>query len=78
MLDFAKNSSIEFLRNDGSIIYELDIKSRRNLAFGAGYKFKDRYGLELRYQTNREVLSDYVYWISDYNTLSIIVGYSLF
>ncbi|MFB1040707.1 MAG: tRNA modification GTPase, partial [Polaribacter sp.] len=56
----------------------LDVKSRNNLAFGIGYKLNDKYGLEMRYQTSREILSDFVFWNSNYNTLSIIFGYSFF
>jgi hypothetical protein len=78
VMDFANNSSIEFLRKDGSMLNELQIKSGRNLALGVGYKYKDRYGLEIRYASNRELLNDYLYWDSNYRTVSVILGYSLF
>jgi len=45
---------------------------------GIGYKQNDRYSLEIRYQTNREILGNYLSWNSEYKTLSIIFGYSLF
>lgn len=78
VFDFSNNSSIKFLRNDDSMISELEIKTRRNLAFGIGYKYKDRYSLEIRYNTNREILGDYIHWNSNYNSLNIILGLSLF
>ncbi|MBN2636281.1 MAG: PorT family protein [Prolixibacteraceae bacterium] len=78
VLDFSNNSSIKFLSNDDSMVSELKIKSRRNLALGMGYKYKDRYSLEMRYSTNGNILGDYLYWNSDYRTISIIIGYSLF
>jgi hypothetical protein len=76
--DFAMNSSIKFLRNDGALLDELKIKSRSNFALGVGYNYKKRYSLEIRYNTNREVLSDYMYWQSDYNSLNVILGFSIF
>jgi len=78
VLDFARNSTIEFLRQDNSILSSLEIKSRPNIAFGIGYKFKDKYGFEMRYSTSRNVLGNYLAWGSDYRTISIVIGYSIF
>ena len=78
IFDLSSKSSIEFKRSDNSILSSLDIKSRPNLGLGIGYKQNDRYSLEMRYQTNREVLREYLSWNSEYKTLSIIFGYSLF
>lgn len=73
IIDLSSNSIIDF--SSGT---DLEIKTENNLAFGIGYKHNDKYSLELRYQTSRGVLSNYIYWNSDYKTLSIILGYSLF
>lgn len=78
VFDFAYNSEIKFSREDDSILSSLEIKPRRNIALGIGYKFKDRYGFEMRYSTNRNILDDYFSWNSDYRTISIVIGYSLF
>lgn len=78
IFDFSINSNIEFTRSDGSLFKTLNIVTRRNIALGVGYKYKDKYGLEIRYQTGREILGEYMYWNSTYRTLSIIFGYSLF
>lgn len=78
LMDFSSKSSIEFTRNDGSSLSSLNIKTRNNIAFGIGYKHNDKYSLEIRLQTNREVLGDYTFWSSEYKTSSIIFGYSLF
>ncbi len=77
IFDLSSNSIIEFDRKDGSNINSLEIKTRNNLAFGFGYNY-NKYSLELRLQTPREILSDYVYWNSDYKTVSIILGYNIF
>ncbi len=57
---------------------EFEINSKPNMAFGLGYKFRERYSLELRYHSPREILNGYASWLSDYNTMSVIFGYSHF
>jgi hypothetical protein len=71
------NSSIEFLRNDGSTINTLDINSSNNYVFGLGYKSKKKYNVEIQYQTYRELLGNYYEWNSRYNTVSLIFGINL-
>ncbi|PCH75559.1 MAG: tRNA modification GTPase [Flavobacteriaceae bacterium] len=78
ILDLSSNSSINFKRADNSILSTLDIETRNNLAFGIGVKLYDKYSLEMRIQTNRELLGNYISWNGTYKTASIIVGYSLF
>ncbi|MGE5942973.1 MAG: tRNA modification GTPase [Flavobacteriales bacterium] len=78
IFDIENNSSIEFFRNDGSKFEELEIKTSYNFALGIGYKYIDKYSFELRYQTSREILGHYLNWNSDFNTVSLIFGYSLF
>ncbi|WP_340064051.1 outer membrane beta-barrel protein [Ascidiimonas aurantiaca] len=83
------NGSVVFdLNNESSVIdfdpgTDLDeFKTRNNMAFGVGYKHNDRYSVEFRYFTNRELLGDFFgqtrNWSSDYTTFSVILGYSLF
>lgn len=76
--DFNSKSTIEFTRNDGSHLSSIDIGTKDNRAIGIGYKQNDKYSLEVRYQTSREIIKENSPWTSDYKTLSIIFGYSLF
>ncbi len=73
VFDFAFKSTIDFEYGT-----DLQIQSRSNLALGVGYKFMDKYSLELRYGLNREILSNYSSYTSDYKSLSLLVGYTLF
>lgn len=73
ILDFPQNSKLR-----ANYALELDINSAPNMTFGIGYKLKEIYSLELRYQMPRELLNGYLLWQSDYNTLSVIFGYSIF
>lgn len=78
IFDFAYNSEIQFSAINDLMLSKIDIKTGRNLALGIGYKFMDRISLEIRYNTNREVLSNYIFWDSSYSNLSTIFGISLF
>lgn len=78
IFDFSSNSYIELVRNDGSYINSLEIKTNNNFAMGVGFKQNDRYSLELRYHAGREVLANYLYWNSEFKSISLIFGYSLF
>ncbi|BFP41781.1 hypothetical protein FGF1_26260 [Flavobacteriaceae bacterium GF1] len=79
---FVNGSFVFDLSFDSAIGFDtrsdLEVRTRNNLAFGIGYKFHEKYSLELRYQTNRDVLSNYFYWSSEYRSISMIFGYSLF
>ena len=72
VFDFTTNSTI---------VYEskvnLKINTRNNFAFGIGYKQNNKYSIELRYLSNREIISNYVYLSSKYSTFSVIFGYNL-
>lgn len=70
-------SSIDFFRN-GSVTSSLDLSALLNFGFGIGYKLNDKYSIELRHQTPREVLEDYISWGSEYKQTSVILGYTLF
>lgn len=78
IFDISSNSSVDFRRADNTNINILDIDSGSNLAFGAGYKFNDKYSMELRYLSGREILGRYAFWSSNFKTLSVIFGYSIF
>ncbi|HEV8515079.1 MAG TPA: outer membrane beta-barrel protein [Cyclobacteriaceae bacterium] len=75
---FDNNSKIEFKTGSGSLASFVDIKSESSAAFGAGLKYKNRFGIEIRYQTRREILENHAIWSSDYKTLAVIFGYTLF
>ena len=74
IFDFNLDSKIDF----SSGRQDLDISSQGNFGFGLGYTHNNKYSIELRYQTSRKVLGNYIYWSSSYKTVSIIFGYSLF
>lgn len=76
LVNFDLSPSLDYYRGDGSEFDHLDIKSAMNFAFGAGFKFQDRYIIEFRYQTARYILASYQNWNADYKTMSVIIGYN--
>lgn len=75
IMDFNLNSKFDFKRQVEST---LDIKSGSNLAFGFGYNYNEKYSIEFRYHSTRDLLTNYGPWSSKYNSLSLIFGYSIF
>lgn len=65
---FGFNSKIDFLDAAGI---------RNNMVFGVGYRYK-KLSFELKYDTPSNVFDNYVYWVSDYQRASFVVGYNLF
>jgi hypothetical protein len=77
LFDFTKNSSIIFKSVNGDFLNTLKVSSRRNLGLSLGYKYNHKYAISMKYQTNRNILSNYLSWDSRYKTISIIMGYTL-
>ncbi len=73
VLDVNLSSNITY-ENDS----DLEIKSGSNAAVGFGYKYNNKVSLELRYQSPRALLTNYNFYDTEYNSISLILGYSLF
>lgn len=78
ILNFPINSSFDLTRTDGNPYNSKKIETSNNFAFGAGYKFKDKYMLEIRYETNRQLLNYYANWATEFTSFSFILGYTIF
>ncbi|PQJ76564.1 outer membrane beta-barrel protein [Polaribacter glomeratus] len=51
---------------------------QNNFAFGLGYKLRNKFSLELRYQTTRDLYNEFFVLDLEYNTTSFIFGYTIF
>lgn len=56
----------------------LDITLVDNFAFGIGYSKNNKFSLEFRYETDRNLLESYSDFQSRYKNMSLMAGYSLF
>jgi len=75
-VDILLSKKIEFQKEDGSYLDPVTIYTFDNLGIGVGYQ-RNKYSVELRYQTPKEILKGYLAWQSHYNTFSLIVGYNI-
>lgn len=71
-LSFDINSSFKYRTVEPEII------SGNNLVFGTGYKYNDKFSAEFRVGTSRNLFRNNFYLESNYNTVSVILGYTLF
>jgi len=57
---------------------DLEISNTDNGFLGGGINYKDRYGIELRYSTPRNLLADYILPPARHKNISLILSYTLF
>ena len=57
---------------------EIEIKPRNSCVFGLGYNYKKKYSVEARMNLPKEILGSYIYWESNYQSVSLVFGYSIF
>lgn len=77
IIEHANDSNITFTWYNGTLQEIIEIKPRPNVGFGLGFKFNE-YSLSARYQTTRNVIGNYTFWDANYESFSVILGYSLF
>ncbi len=71
-IDFEMNSSIYY------DYQSYNTSSASNFSFGAGYKYNDKFVVEFRTSTKRDLLQNNTVLNTGYRTSSIILGYTLF
>ncbi|WP_438426473.1 outer membrane beta-barrel protein [Aquimarina macrocephali] len=74
VMDYELDATYSVTINDDSTpVTVIDMNTGTNVIAGFGYKYNDRYGIEVRYATNREIGNTF-----NYSSFSVILGYSLF
>ncbi len=56
----------------------LNTKSVLSASFGVGYKYKNKFSVELRSLLNRNILNWYIYYDSQFKNTGLIFGYTIF
>jgi uncharacterized protein YifE (UPF0438 family) len=77
VFELGRSSSLEYRGNNDVLLNEVRINPATNLALGVGYKFQDKYGIELRYNTDKSLVNEGAY-DAIYKSVSIIFGYTIF
>lgn len=74
---FDFNSSIVYRKNNRDLNH-LEIKSDASNGLGIGYKYKNKFSVELRTYSSRNILSSYQTRDSDFKETALVLGYSFF
>lgn len=78
VLDLSLDSSARIGTASYPTRYVLELKSNPNVALGIGYRYDDKYGIEARFFTNRDITKQYPDWLSQYKNVSLIFSYNIF
>jgi hypothetical protein len=78
MVLYDDNSKLEVTKTNTSMLNTYELHAPASLAMGVGYKYRDRYSVEMKYEMKNNIINDNFYLSSDYSTFSIVFGYSLF
>ena len=74
VLDFAMDSSIKSVRLDGTPYIDNKVKTLPRYAFGVGYNYNNKFGVEVRQLIGRV---QYGFWSAKYNTTALILSYKI-
>lgn len=72
IVEFQLNSKVNF-----PPFGDLDVRSTKSIAMGLGYKYKNKYSVELRYST-KDILNEGAYFSSKLTSASLLFGYTIF
>ncbi len=77
-LSFNSEIALIQIAEDASASTHYEIGYRDNFTVGFGYKYDDKLSAEIRYGFVGDVLPNYVYWFGEYQSTSLLIGYTLF
>ncbi|ALJ04167.1 hypothetical protein APS56_02945 [Pseudalgibacter alginicilyticus] len=78
VFDFPIKSNYIVYKINDNIIENLNPEGSANFAFGGGYKLKNKYSVEARYYTNRNIINQSIDYSTSYSMVSVILAYTLF
>lgn len=78
VVDFPLNSRIELKRKSDSTMSIFEVGSNLNFVCGIGYRYNDKFGVEARFFTNRNIMVNYLNWVSSFNNISLVLSYKIF
>ena len=77
-LDVAANVDIPFGTIQHTYEGDMNIGSGVNYVVGAGCRIRDRFSIEARYYSAKEITEGNPGWTSTYQTTAFILGYRIF
>jgi hypothetical protein len=77
IFDYNLTNKFEFIDGMGRPANTLEGKSAQNFGYGIGYQYNNKYSVEFKYFTGRNILGNYTFWSTNYQNISIIFSYNL-
>ena len=77
IFDYNLTNKFEFIDGMGRPANTLEGKSAQNFSYGIGYQYNNKYSVEFKYFTGRNILANYTFWSTNYQNISIIFSYNL-
>lgn len=72
------NTSNTLNIKSADVVQKYPVNSKNNWAFGMGYKWKNQFGLEVKYYTKKDILIDVNSKYCDHKRIDLIFSYNLF
>lgn len=72
------NSSFDIKRVDGSELNSFSNNSSANFQLGFGYNYKNKYGVQVKFFTNKDITKSHLLQNSEYKSISLIFSYNIF
>jgi hypothetical protein len=76
-LDLSSKTDISYTNKTANTTINFKGNPGKNLAFGFGYNFKNKFSAEIRLNTKNELVN-YVYQSAKYSAIDFIFGYTIF
>ncbi|KUJ60488.1 hypothetical protein AR687_18055 [Flavobacteriaceae bacterium CRH] len=76
-LDIASKTDIVYTNKTENSTLNFDGNLGKNLAFGLGYNFKNKFSAEMRFNTKNELIN-YISHSAKYSSIDFIFGYTVF
>jgi len=74
------DASAVFDINNGTLLYQIGqsygLSSNVNFSIGAGFNFGDKFSVEIKYFSPRNILKKISSWNSEYRNMSFVLGYT--
>ncbi|WP_431243221.1 hypothetical protein ACQ9BO_00430 [Flavobacterium sp. P21] len=78
VVDFGSKASITYTEVANNTVTEFKSNTGANFAFGLGYNFKNKFSGELRLNTKKQLMRDYLNYSTNYSSVDLVLAYTIF
>ncbi|KAF2335713.1 PorT family protein [Flavobacterium daemonense] len=78
VIDLGAKATITYTEVATNTVNEFKSNTGANFAFGLGYNFKDKFSGELRLNTKKQLMRDYLNYTTNYSSIDFVLAYTIF